>query len=84
MRHLVIPGEIKNSLDTLDYLTSKYSDRFVSLMSQFTPTPLSPIKRKLTPLEYKIVESKFLKSFKNGYIQDFDSASEDFIPNFSE
>ena len=84
LRHLVMPGEIKNSLDTLEYLASKYSDRFVSLMSQFTPTPLSPIKRKLTPLEYKIVESKFLKSFKNGYIQDFDSASEDFIPNFSE
>lgn len=84
LRHLVLPCEIKNSLDTLKYLASKYSDRFISLMSQFTPTPLSPIKRKLTPLEYKIVESKFLKSFKNGYIQDFDSASEDFIPNFSE
>ena len=84
LRHLVIPGEIQNSLDTLDYLASKYNDRLISLMSQFTPTPLSPIKRKLTPLEYKIVESKFLKSFKNGYIQDFDSASEDFIPNFSE
>ena len=84
LRHLVIPGEIQNSLDTLDYLASKYNDRLISLMSQFTPTPLSPIKRKLTPLEYKIVENKFLKLFQNGYIQDFDSASEDFIPNFSE
>lgn len=84
LRHLVLPGEIKNSLDTLDYLASKYSDRFVSLMSQFTPTPQSPIKRKLSPLEYKIVVNKFLKSFQNGYIQDFDSASEDFIPKFLE
>lgn len=84
LRHLVIPGEIQNSLDTLDYLASKYNDRLISLMSQFTPTPLSQIKRKLTPLEYKIVENKFLKLFQNGYIQDFDSASEDFIPNFSE
>lgn len=84
LRHLVIPGEIQNSLDTLDYLASKYNDRLISLMSQFTPTPLSPIKRKLTPLEYKIVENKFLKLFQNGYLQDFDSASEDFIPNFSE
>lgn len=84
LRHLVIPGEIQNSLDTLDYLASKYNDRLISLMSQFTPTPLSPIKRKLTPLEYKILENKFLKLFQNGYIQDFDSASEDFIPNFSE
>ena len=84
LRHLIIPGEIQNSLDTLDYLASKYNDRLISLMSQFTPTPLSPIKRKLTPLEYKIVENKFLKLFQNGYIQDFDSASEDFIPNFSE
>ena len=84
LRHLVIPGEIQNSLDTLDYLASKYNDRLISLMSQFTPTPLSPIKRKLTPLEYKIVENKFLKLFQNGYIQDFDSASGDFIPNFSE
>ena len=84
LRHLVIPGEIQNSLDTLDYLASKYNDRLISLMSQFTPTPLSPIKRKLTPLEYKIVENRFLKLFQNGYIQDFDSASESFIPNFSE
>lgn len=84
LRHLVIPGEIQNSLDTLDYLASKYNDRLISLMSQFTPTPLSPIKRKLTPLEYKIVENKFLKLFQNGYLQDFDSASENFIPNFSE
>lgn len=83
IRHLVLPDEIKNSLDVLEYLAQKYSDRTISLMSQFTPTPNSPIKRKLTPLEYKIVESKFLKSFQKGYLQDFDSASDDFIPDFS-
>lgn len=83
IRHLVLPDEIKNSLDVLEYLAQKYSDRTISLMSQFTPTPNSPIKRKLTPLEYKIVKSKFLKSFQKGYLQDFDSASDDFIPDFS-
>lgn len=83
IRHLVLPGEINNSLFALEYLAKNFSDRLVSLMSQFTPTPNSPIKRKLTPLEYKIVANRFLKHFQKGYIQDFDSASEDFIPNFT-
>ena len=84
VRHLVLPGEIDNTLKTLDFLAENYADRTISLMSQFTPTPLSPIKRKLLPIEYKIVANKFLKLFKNGYLQDFESASDDFIPDFSQ
>lgn len=83
IRHLVLPGEVENSLQVLDFLKEHYRDRTVSLMSQFTPTPNSPIKQKLTPLEYKIVAKNFLENFVKGYLQDFDSASEDFIPNFA-
>ena len=83
IRHLVLPGEVKNSLAVLDFLKKNHSNRHLSLMSQFTPTLKSPIKRKLTALEYKIVAKHFLDNFEKGYLQDFDSASDAFIPKFS-
>lgn len=82
IRHLVLPGEIENSLGVIDFLTQNYKDKIVSIMSQFTPTPQSPIKRKLKPLEYKIIMKKVEEANLKGYFQDFESASQNFIPDF--
>ena len=85
VRHLVIPGEIENSLNVLEFLGRNFKERIISIMSQFTPTKISPIKRKLKPLEYKIILKKLDEcGFTNGYIQDYTSADESFIPNFTE
>ena len=52
-------------------------------MCQFTPTKNSTIKTRLFPLEYKIVVNHALKlGLDQGYIQDFESASEKYIPDF--
>lgn len=84
IRHLVLPNEIDNSLKVIDYIAKNFPDRIVSVMSQFTPTPKSSIKRKLTPLEYKIVQKRALNKLTKGYFQDFDSAEDSFIPKFLE
>lgn len=83
IRHLVLPEEIENSIDTINFLSQNYKDKIVSIMSQFTPTPQSPIKRKLKPLEYKIIMKKVEEANLKGYFQDFESASQNFIPDFN-
>ena len=83
LRHLVLPEEIENSIDIINFLSQNYKDKIVSIMSQFTPTPQSPIKRKLKPLEYKIIMKKVEEANLKGYFQDFESASQNFIPDFN-
>lgn len=83
IRHLVLPGSVLDSIRILDFIKENISEPFVSIMSQFTPYYSSSIKRKLYPLEYKTVVAHAEKlGLENGYIQDFDSASENFIPEF--
>ena len=53
-------------------------------MSQFVPIKNNQIlKRTILPLEYKIVLSYAEKlNLNSGYIQEFSSASQNYIPNF--
>lgn len=83
IRHLVLPGFLENSKKVLAFISKKIKNPFISLMSQFTPTPYSSIKRKIYPLEYKIIlnYAKNLNLFR-GYFQELDSANESFIPSF--
>lgn len=83
IRHLVLPSLCKESLAILDAIKTNIENPFISLMCQFTPTKNSTIKTRLSPLEYKIVVNFALKlGLDQGYIQDFESASENFIPDF--
>lgn len=83
IRHLILPEHVKDSCKILKYIHDEIKDPIISLMSQFTPTPCSPIKRKLLPLEYKTVLSYAQRiGLNQGYFQDLESSCEDFIPNF--
>ena len=83
VRHLVLPDEVKNSLAVLEEIKKNFPNVYVSLMSQFTPTGKGEKTRGISPLEYKVVLSHFQKlGLKNGYMQDFASSSEAFVPNF--
>lgn len=83
IRHLVLPGHKDDSIKVLDFIKENIDNPFLSIMSQFTPTPNSTISRALYPLEYKIVLSHAEKlGLERGYFQDFDSSSEGFIPEF--
>lgn len=85
IRHLVLPLHVKNSIAVLDILSKEFKDRMVSIMSQFTPNGKDELSRKITPIEYKAVLSHLEKvGIKSGYIQDFESACESFVPDFEQ
>ena len=84
IRHLVLPNHTKNSFKVLDLIKEHFPTRKISIMSQFTPNGKSELNRKITRLEYKAVTLHAEKlNLENGYIQDFDSANECFIPKFN-
>lgn len=83
IRHLVLPSCVLDSIRILDFVKENIDEPFISIMSQFTPYNNSSIKRKLYPLEYKTVVAHAEKiGLIQGYIQEFSSADENFIPDF--
>lgn len=82
IRHLVLPGQAKDSFKVLDFIKQNINSPHISLMSQFIP--IGPdFNRRLYPLEYKSVLAYADKlGLNQGYIQDFASANEMFIPEF--
>lgn len=88
VRHLVLPNAIQNTLGVLQWITNNLDkDSYISLMGQFIPygeaKDIAELNRKIKPVEYKLAINKLLeKDFNNSFIQDIESASEDFIPSF--
>lgn len=89
IRHMVLPGLIEDSFNVLNWIKENLGeDVIVSVMGQYTPYHNSKnypeINRKLKPLEYKMVLNHFIKiGLKNGFSQELDSASEEYIPPFN-
>lgn len=86
IRHLVLPGFVRNSIEALDMLAERFGkDITLSLMSQFTPVTGRTITRKLKPIEYKAVVAHAEKlGIADIYVQTADSASEEFIPKWEK
>jgi putative pyruvate formate lyase activating enzyme len=89
IRHLVLPGHTAETMKILEWISANLSkDAYVSLMSQYTPCHLAReherIGRRITRHEYDRVVSKFIKLGLNGFVQERESASEEFIPDFDE
>ena len=89
IRHLVLPGHISETMKVLDWITANLSkDVYVSLMSQYVPCHLAcghnKLGRRITRHEYEKVLNKFAKLDLNGFVQERESASEEFIPDFNE
>jgi putative pyruvate formate lyase activating enzyme len=87
VRHLVLPGQVANSLSVLRFLAEEISPRIhVSLMAQYYPTkkvenhPM--LGHGISESEYRQVigEMEKLEMF-NGWIQEFES-SEFYRPDF--
>lgn len=82
IRHLVLPGNVIDSKNVLTTIKNEIDAPVVSIMSQFIPIGAN-LKRKIYPLEYKIVLGYAEKiGLTDGYFQDFDSADKNFIPKF--
>lgn len=88
VRHLVLPGYLEDSKRIIRYLHETYGDRiFISIMNQYTPIGNNPaypeLNRKISEEEYEeLVDYAIEIGVKNGFIQEGDTASESFIPEF--
>ncbi len=88
IRHLVLPGYVDNSLGAVEWLAEEAVCRggMVSLMGQYVPMPAlaAPLNRRVTEEEYAAVLSWVeLLGLQEGFFQDLDSASAEYIPDFS-
>ncbi len=90
VRHLTLPGYLKDSKDILEYLYDTYGDTiYISIMNQYTPLPhveaYPELNRKITAEEYEeLVDYALYLGVENGFIQEGETASESFIPEFNE
>lgn len=87
VRHLILPSHYDDSKKIFNWINNNLGNTtYISVMSQYIPcfkANYSPINRKITALEYKIVLKEIEKlNFVNGFYQELESASTDFIPNF--
>lgn len=88
VRHLILPGHTKDSMNIVRYLYQTYGDRIcLSIMNQFTPVVKQEkylnLNRRLTKREYsKVVDFAIGLGVENAYIQEGDVAKESFIPDF--
>lgn len=90
VRHLLLPGQVQNTLGVLDWLSSAFrpGDVLFSLMSQYTPLGRSkdtpPFDRRVTEEEYAAAQSWMeLCGIREGFLQDFSAASKDYVPEFN-
>ncbi|MCI9422469.1 radical SAM protein [Lachnospiraceae bacterium WCA-9-b2] len=88
VRHLVMPGHVKNSKEVIRYLYNTYGNRIlISIMNQYTP--MSQVEnhallgRRVTKREYeKVVDYALELGVECGYIQEGKAARQSFIPEF--
>lgn len=88
VRHLILPGHTRNSRKVLRYLHETYGeDIYISIMNQYTPVrefgEFKELNRKVTKREYeKVLDAAVEMGIQNGFIQEGETASESFIPEF--
>ena len=89
VRHLVLPGHRKDSIDLLKALAERFGSSafLLSLMSQYTPdfaadAPDPALHRRLTSFEYQSVLSVAETLGFDGFLQDRSSADRGYTPAF--
>lgn len=86
IRHLILPGQVENSLKVLDWIgeTFRPGEVLVSLMRQYTPmgNQQPPMDRRITDEEYDAVLSWIFLNDLEGFTQEAQSADSEFIPDF--
>jgi len=88
VRHLLLPGQLKNAKAVVSYVYRTYGDKvYLSLMNQYTPLPhvekWPEINQCVTEEEYdELVDYAIEIGVENGFIQEGETAEESFIPAF--
>ena len=91
VRHLILPGHVKNSLECLTWLYETFGDKiYISIMNQYTPVmpedackDFPELMRRVTKREYtRVLDHAVRLGITNGFFQEGDTAEESFIPAF--
>ena len=88
IRHLILPGQVENSLKVLDWVADTFAPGqvLVSLMRQYTPMPglPAPFDRPVTEEEYQAVLSWMYLNDLEGFTQEAAAADGAYIPDFTQ
>jgi putative pyruvate formate lyase activating enzyme len=86
IRHLILPGQVDNSLRVLDWIGENFrpGQVLVSLMRQYTPMPglPAPLNRKITDEEYDAVLSWMYLNDLEGFTQEETASDAAYIPQW--
>ncbi len=86
IRHLILPGQVENSLRVLDWIGETFAPGqvLVSLMQQYTPIPgmTAPFDRAITEEEYQAVLSWMYLNDLQGFTQESSASDMAYIPDF--
>ena len=88
VRHLVLPGHRRESMNILDWLWESFgNDIYISLMNQYTPMYQArqhkELNRRLTTFEYESVADHARDlGITQCYLQERRAASEEYVPDF--
>ena len=86
IRHMILPLCTNDSIKVLETIKTQVPNTKVSLLAQYTPygeaSKIKAINRKITQREYNKVFNKFVEFNFDGYVQELESASTEFIPKF--
>lgn len=89
VRHMMLPGCLEDSKNVIKYLHGTFDNMiFISIMNQYTPLPhvvkYPEINRKITDDEYDmLIDYAVNLGVENGFIQEGETQSESFIPEFN-
>ena len=92
VRHMIMPGHTKDTINIIRYLYKKYQDDvFLSIMNQYTPPKditqqgFDELGRTVTKREYeKVIDAAIALGVTNAFIQEGETASKSFIPDFDD
>lgn len=88
IRHMIMPDLLEDSKNILRWIKDELGiQAYVSLMCQYTPmykaNLYEEINRKLDDWEYEYIIAFFFKlGLENGFVQDYSSATMDYVPSF--
>jgi putative pyruvate formate lyase activating enzyme len=89
VRHLTLPGYLEDSKNIVKYLYENFGDTiYISIMNQYTPLSemerYPEINRKIAEEEYEeLIDYAIELGVENGFIQEGETATESFIPEFN-
>ena len=90
IRHLILPGQIDNSIGVLEWIAGAFprGSVLVSLMSQYIPmgpaAKVPPFDHRITQEEYDTVLSwLYFFGLDDGFVQGPEAASLEYVPAFN-